>query len=264
MLLMLYSQYLWLFGTWHFMNFGENKEYSYSVRWGQTEFEEDEIEKANYHGILRRSPIDDKKEIYFSSCKRGIRIFISILITLMFIAWVIATVYGVFKLRTYLYNHWKNYWYADYSITVASVINAIIILIFDYLYLFLAFYITNFENFKTQTEWEKSFVIKVFVFQFINNFNSLFYIAFMKRDIEGCLDYNKAGKLILSKDYKWFNEIYAQLRSIFVIAILKNIFEIGLPFALEFWSKWRKTKFYSKLEESKEDKNKLLLRIEKT
>ena len=61
---------------------------------------------------------------------------------------------------------------------------------------------TNFENFKTHTDWEKSFIIKVFSFQFINNFNSLFYIAFLKRDIEGCLDYNLQGKLTLSKDYK--------------------------------------------------------------
>lgn len=184
------------------MNSGENKEISYAVEWGQTDFEEDEVVKVNFKGIWRRSPIDDKKEKYFSQYSRAFRILISVIITLFFIVLVLLTVFGVFKLRIYLYNSWKDKWYADYSITIASSVNAIIILIFDTLYYIIAFWMTDFENFKTHTDWEKSFIIKVFSFQFINNFNSLFYIAFLKRDIEGCLDYNLQGKLTLSKDYK--------------------------------------------------------------
>lgn len=53
------------------------------------------------------------------------------------------------------------------------------------------------------------------------------------------------------------------MRSIFIIAILKNFIELGIPIALEFWAKFKKTKTYSNLKESKKDKDKLLLRIEK-
>ena len=52
------------------------------------------------------------------------------------------------------------------------------------------------------------------------------------------------------------------MRSIFVISILKNIIEIGTPFFFEWWSKRSKQKVYCKLNESKEDRHRLLSRIE--
>lgn len=246
-----------------FYEYWKRKEITYAVEWGQTDFEEDEVEKVTFRGIFRRSPVHDKSEKYFSRFRRGIRVFISILITLLLIAIDIAIIVGLFRLRYYLYNQWKNYWYADYSITVVSVINAIVIFIFNYIFFYVSFVLTNFENFKTQTEFEKSIIIKNFIFQFVNCYNSLFYIAFLKRDIEGCLDYNSAGKLTLSKDYLCFNEIYVQLRSIFVLAIIKNFYEIGAPFIFGLLRSRSKQKTYKKLEEAKEDKQKLILRIEK-
>ena len=246
-----------------FYELWKRKETTYSIEWGQTDFEEDEVEKATFHGIIRRSPIHDRREKYFSYLKRAIRVSISILVTALLIAIDIGIIFGLFRLRYYLYDKWKGNWYADYSITIVSILNAIIILIFNYIFFYVSFLLTHFENFKTQTEFEKSIIIKNFVFQFVNWYNSLFYIAFLKRDIEGWLDYDSSKKLVLSKDYLCFNEIYAQLRSIFVIAILKNIVEIGTPFLFELYNKRTKAKRYKSLMESKEDKDKLLLRIEK-
>merc|ERR1712072_1227988 len=52
------------------------------------------------------------------------------------------------------------------------------------------------ENYRTDMEWENAIVQKVFPFQFINSYFSLFYIAFMKGKVEKlwgyddhCLDY---------------------------------------------------------------------------
>lgn len=251
--------------TWSaiFYEYWKRKEISYSVEWGQTDYEEDEVEKITYRGVIRRSPINDRSEKFFSSFKRGIRLTISLIITLFIIALDIAFIVGLFRLRYYLFTEWKNRWYADYSITVVSIINAIVIFFFNFLYFKISFTLTNFENFKTQTEFEKSLIIKNFIFSFVNCYNSLFYIAFLKRDIEGCLDYNSQGKLTLSKDYLCFNEIYVQLRSIFVLAIIKNLYEIGAPFIFELLRSRGKQKIYKKLEQSNEDSHKLLLRIEK-
>lgn len=47
------------------------------------------------------------------------------------------------------------------------------------------------------------------------------------------------------------------------MAILKNLVELGLPIALEFWSKYKKAKAYKNLKRSEKDNDKLLLRIEK-
>ena len=177
-------------------------EKKYAVEWGQVDFEEDEVERSRFKGVYRRSPINDKSEKYYSYIKRAIRIGISWTITLLMIGLVIGIIYFTFWLRLYWYNKWKNYWYADYSITLVSIINAIFIIIFNYIYFYLAFILTDFENFKTQTQFEKSLIIKSLVFQFINSYNSLFYIAFLKRENEGCLDYNSQGKLTLSTNNK--------------------------------------------------------------
>ena len=160
----------------------KRKEFKHSFEWGQTDFEVDEVEKVNFRGVFRRSPINDRSKKYFSKFRRRIRVTISILITFLLIAIDIVIIVGLFRLRYYLYNQWKNYWYADYSITVVSVINVIVIFIFNYIFFYVSSVLTNFENFKTQTEFEKSIIIKNFIFQFVNCYNSLFYIAFLKKE----------------------------------------------------------------------------------
>ena len=124
-----------------FYEYWKRKEASYSVEWGQTEFEEEEIEMASFRGVNRRSPIDDKPEKFFALVKRIFRVSISILVTALLLAIDLAIIYGLFSLRYYLYNRWKDYWYADYSITLVSIINAIVICIFNFIY----FYILKFE-----------------------------------------------------------------------------------------------------------------------
>ena len=39
---------------------------------------------------------------------------------------------------------------------------------------------TNLENPRTQTEYEDNFTFKIFVFEFMNFYSSLIYIAFFK------------------------------------------------------------------------------------
>lgn len=44
----------------------------------------------------------------------------------------------------------------------------------------LALKLTDWECPKTQTEFDDSYTVKVFLFQFVNYYSSLFYIAFIK------------------------------------------------------------------------------------
>lgn len=44
----------------------------------------------------------------------------------------------------------------------------------------LAIYLTNLENPRTQTEYEDSYTFKIFLFEFLNFYSSLIYIAFFK------------------------------------------------------------------------------------
>ena len=63
-----------------------------------------------------------------------------------------------------------------------------------------------------------SLVIKLFSFQFINSYASLYYIAFGKKHFEGCTDGDCLYDLTL------------QLASIYITNFFLNLIELGIPF----------------------------------
>ncbi|KAF4518589.1 hypothetical protein B566_EDAN012417 [Ephemera danica] len=62
----------------------------------------------------------------------------------------------------------------------AAMINLVIIMVLTKFYHRLALWLTNLENPRTQTEYEDNFTFKIFVFEFMNFYSSLIYIAFFK------------------------------------------------------------------------------------
>lgn len=234
-----------------------------AVYWGQIDFEEDETERVEFHGIWRRSPIDDDKEFYFSYIKRACRMVMAGSITLFMIGLVILSFYAQLELRSYLYDEFEGEWFLNYTITIVSTINAVQIMIFNQIYNYLAFLMTRYENHKTSSAFEMSLIAKTFIFQFVNSFNSIFYIAFLKREWEGCLNENSSGDLTVSKDHTCTRELYGQLRSIFIVAIIKNVIEISTPLITNWLKKRKKSKFYKKLQENERDSSMLLIRCEK-
>ncbi|XP_016995231.2 anoctamin-6 isoform X3 [Drosophila takahashii] len=67
----------------------------------------------------------------------------------------------------------------------AGVIDLIVISLLDMVYSSLAVKLTNYEYCRTQTEYDESLTIKNYVFQFVNYYSSLFYIAFLKGKFVG-------------------------------------------------------------------------------
>lgn len=49
----------------------------------------------------------------------------------------------------------------------------------------LAVYLTELELLRTQTEFEDSLTLKIYLFQFVNYYTSIFYIAFLKGKFVG-------------------------------------------------------------------------------
>lgn len=62
----------------------------------------------------------------------------------------------------------------------AACINLIFILILNNVYSRIANYLTELEMPRTQTEFDNSLTLKMFLLQFINYYSSIFYIAFFK------------------------------------------------------------------------------------
>ena len=77
------------------------------------------------------------------------------------------------------------------TVTAASI-NLVFILVFNVVYDLTAIWITEKELHRTQTSYDDSLIVKIYVFQFINYYASIFYIAFVKGQFIGSPDnYNK-------------------------------------------------------------------------
>lgn len=213
-----------------FIEIWKRKESSQALVWGQTEFEKTDMPRPQFKGMLRRSPVtDDMEEIHYESTKRIKSYIISGFTTSLIILIVLAIVAGLLILKQsnttiFIYNG------VDYVSLVCSVANAIQIQIFNIIYAKLVKVLTDLENHKTQNDYEDSLVLKTFCFQFVNSFNSLVYIAFIKPQVtnnskESCM-----------------NELYTQLISIFLVSYARNFIEIGLPYLKYKLNKCRKSK----------------------
>ncbi|KAL5010330.1 hypothetical protein ScPMuIL_012635 [Solemya velum] len=62
----------------------------------------------------------------------------------------------------------------------AALINLIVIIILNMIYSRLAFWLTDLENLRTQSDYDDSITLKLFSLQFVNYYSSIVYIAFFK------------------------------------------------------------------------------------
>lgn len=67
--------------------------------------------------------------------------------------------------------------------TIASILNTIQIQIFNYIYRGIVVKLTDYENPRTDTIYEDSLIMKLFVFQFVNSYASFFFLAFIASNL---------------------------------------------------------------------------------
>ncbi|XP_014249776.1 anoctamin-10 [Cimex lectularius] len=103
-----------------------------------------------------------------------------------------------------------------------SVVYAVVVVLMNLVYRRFATFLTEWENHRTQSQYDRHRVTKLVLFEFVNNFMSLFYIAFVIQDIE-LLRYQLATLLIM-------------------LQILNNFQETVYPLAIHYFQKSSKAK----------------------
>ena len=232
----LYSIFMSIWAT-VFLEGWRRKESSLSILWGTTKFERVEVPRPQYKGVMRRSPItDEMEEIYYPTSKRIWIFILAASVSLLILSLVLGIVAGLIILKSEITDKLVVSG-VNFAGPVVSLINAVQIIVFNIIYAKLAKIMTNMENHKTENQYQDSYILKVFAFQFVNAFNSLCYIAFIKGYTEECLATDDDGKAYRTKNC--MNELYTQLISIFIVSYVKNLVEIGVPY-IKFQSKKRK------------------------
>jgi threonine/homoserine/homoserine lactone efflux protein len=137
-----------------------------------------------------------------------------------FISVVVAVVASIFLLKLVLS---QNKAFIVNGLETASIIaalaNAIQIQVMNIIYGGVAIQLTDYENHRTDTQYEDSLISKTFVFQFVNSYASLFYIAFFKPFLaeDPCIG-------------SCMHELQANLGTIFLTRLaIGNLTEVGIP-----------------------------------
>lgn len=89
---------------------------------------------------------------------------IGLAISVFIICTVLGIIYGLLRLRKFLYDEWEGTSYVFLATTIPSILNAVQIIVFNMIYSTLAYKMTNFENHRTQTSYENSLILKTFIF----------------------------------------------------------------------------------------------------
>ena len=199
------------------------KEKLYNYIWGislnekKEKINEDFIPNSKEKLILGYY-VPKEKEPYHTFKK-----FISYAVLLGMIFLVISFIYSLFRLKARLIN--GNVWH-DYKITFyIACLNGIQIKVMNFIYYEIAIYLNNWENHFSLTEKNNSLSLKLILFDFMNSYSSLFYIAFIKPYNEGCIN-NNCPK-----------ELETQMYSIFFIYVSIFLGEIIYLYIIYFYQK---------------------------
>ena len=199
------------------------KEKIYNYIWGINEKQKETKINENFIPNSREKLIfgyyvPTEKEP-FHTLKR----FVSYSVLLGMIIFVIIIIYSLFRLKSRLVN--GNIWH-DYKISFyIACLNGIQIKLMNYIYYYIAEYLNEWENHFSMTEKNNSFAKKLILFDFVNSYSSLFYIAFIKPYNEGCINNN------------CLKELETQMYSIFLVYLCVFFGELIYLYMIYFYQK---------------------------
>nr|XP_014087850.2 anoctamin-1 isoform X1 [Bactrocera oleae] len=110
-----------------------------------------------------------------------------LLILLAFVALVAVVVYRMSMLGTFKLNSSTMTTSSAIMLATASAafVNLCLLYLLNYMYTQLAEYLTELEMWRTQTQFDDSLTLKIYLLQFVNYYASIFYIAFFKGKFVG-------------------------------------------------------------------------------
>lgn len=212
--------------------------------WGVTdvEFEEESIRPEYQAAVKTRriNPITGVEEPYLPTLDKLHRLFTSIATVMFMVCIVLSFLSGIIFYRilgplTRVPQIQEGALVAPILNSIsAAVLNAIVILALEKFYERLAWYLTEREFPRTDNDFETSYTYKVFIFQFINYYAALFYIAFLKGKIYG--PPNETGIKDRCDPAGCLIDVCIQLAIIMVgKQLISNFIEIGYPMLQNWW-----------------------------
>jgi len=174
--------------------FWKRKERYLSMEWGTIGYSSESVvseqSRPTFHGTEIKSYIDGSDMLYFEPKSSFFRYIFTgfVIFCLMLVA--LSAVGGLYLARALLFASYRG----EFSQAGASIVNAVLIIILNTIARFVARWLCDLENHRTDSEYEESLIVKLFSFSFINCYTSFYYLAFGAKYMTGYLGVNDQEK----------------------------------------------------------------------
>jgi hypothetical protein len=233
-----------------FLDFWKRRNAAIVYDWDLQDFDEDEPDRPQFTGVKekRRNPVTGEMEKYYPKSRRymkylttatvvGLMIGLVIAVIISIILYRLAIRVALFKLGDSPESTARKSSGIVSAIT-ASILNLITIILLNILYGKLAVKLTDWENHRKESEYESQLAFKIFLFQFVNSYSALFYVAFFKGQNTGRPgDYNRFAGFRQDEcpEYGCLLELTIQLSIIMVgKQTINNCQEIFIPMIKQY------------------------------
>ncbi|KAM6909730.1 anoctamin-10 [Xenentodon cancila] len=184
---------------------------SLAYKWGTLSrkkvFEEP---RSGFHGVLGINPVTGREEPIYPNSKRQLRIYLVslpfVLLSLYLSLYVMMIYFQMEGWALSVHDAEPTFW-TGILLFIPSIIYAVVIEVMNLIYRYAAEFLTEWENHRLEPSYQNHLVLKVLVFNFVNCFASLFYIAFVMQDMV-LLRQNLATLLITSQILNQFMEAF--------------------------------------------------------
>jgi len=182
------------------LEFWKRKEKTVAIEWGTVGCEDDEPDRPTFRGDGNKhitSFIDGHEGYqYYPARKRSRKVVQAYVVISFCMLCVFAIVSSIYYTQNVARHSQALGCNTDDPIvrascysnaqTIASTLNAVQIQFTNVMFTTVAWYFTERENNRTDTIFQDSLTIKIFIFQFVNSFASFYYIAFVAHFLGGC------------------------------------------------------------------------------
>ncbi|KAG0348045.1 Anoctamin-7 [Podila humilis] len=225
-----------------FVEYWKRKSNVLAYTWNTLDFERRERARPEFKPTSTRiSPVTGKIELYYPRYKQLISFFMSIIVVLVSIGIVVVSVGSLM-----LFGIWTKLPMADgtprfknsyVSTVVTALLNLTVIMLLGTIYARVAKFLTDNENHRRLTQYEDALILKRFLFDFVNFYSALFYIAYIKREVDVTLPGDTKLKDSCSKG-GCMADLTIQLAIVFVGKQFLNQFqELAIPQLHKYWNR---------------------------